>query len=69
MTLEQINYIAQTIAAFAVVGSLIYRAIQCRLFGPEGTQRSVRPRGGEHLTDEELTPWYCRPGSLGPSVN
>ena len=30
MTLEQINYIAQTIAAFAVVGSLIYLAIQTR---------------------------------------
>lgn len=30
MTLEQINYIAQTVAAFAVVGSLIYLAIQTR---------------------------------------
>ncbi|UVO52583.1 hypothetical protein [Sphingomonas sp. SUN039] len=30
MTLEDINYIAQTIAAFAVVGSLIYLAIQTR---------------------------------------
>jgi hypothetical protein len=31
MTLEDINYIAQTVAAFAVVGSLIYLAIQTRL--------------------------------------
>ena len=30
MTLEDINYIAQTVAAFAVVGSLIYLAIQTR---------------------------------------
>lgn len=30
MTLEEINFIAQTIAAFAVVGSLIYLAIQTR---------------------------------------
>ena len=30
MTLEEINYIAQTVAAFAVVGSLIYLAIQTR---------------------------------------
>lgn len=30
VTLEDINYIAQTIAAFAVVGSLIYLAIQTR---------------------------------------
>ena len=30
MTLEEINFIAQTVAAFAVVGSLIYLAIQTR---------------------------------------
>ncbi len=30
MTLQEINFIAQTIAAFAVVGSLIYLAIQTR---------------------------------------
>ncbi len=30
MTLESLNYIAQTIASFAVVGSLIYLAIQTR---------------------------------------
>ena len=30
MTLEDLNYIAQTVAAFAVVGSLIYLAIQTR---------------------------------------
>ena len=35
MTLEQINYIAQTLAAFSVVGSLIYLAIQTRLAGEQ----------------------------------
>ncbi len=37
------------------------RENQCRLFGPGGTQRHVRPLGGAHLPVEELIPWYCRP--------
>ena len=36
MMLEQINSIAQTVAAFAVVGSLIYLAIQTRLTNEHG---------------------------------
>lgn len=32
---------------------------QCRLFGPDGTERQARARGHEAMTDAELTPWYC----------
>jgi dipeptidyl aminopeptidase/acylaminoacyl peptidase len=42
------------------------REQQCRLFGPNGTERKSRPRGRENLTDDELVPWYCRPGALKP---
>lgn len=32
---------------------------QCRLFGPNGSERHARPRGHESLSDNALTPWYC----------
>ena len=41
MTLEDINYIAQTIAAFGVIGSLIYLAIQTR-HATEQTRRNTQ---------------------------
>jgi hypothetical protein len=54
MTLEQISYLSQTIAAFAVVVSLIYLAVQVRQ-----TERNQRAMMQQVRTDRGITLSKC----------
>lgn len=75
MTLEEINYISQTIAAAAVIASLVYLAIQTRQAARNSRAAMHENRAAtvlhhiDNMTDTEFHPIWLKGNSAAPDMS